>query len=82
MYIFGCDNLATHTLNTLVGEEIVMFTPLVASLGGIPLQTILVVLVAVAIGVLLARVALSIFWKVLVLGIIVVGAVYAAGILM
>lgn len=59
-----------------------MFVPLVAGFAGVPIETVLVVLVALAIGVLLARVALSIFWKVLVLGIIVVGAVYAAGVLL
>ena len=58
-----------------------MFAPLVSSFGGVPLQTILIVLVAVALGVLLARFALSIFWKVLVVGILVEGAVYAAGVL-
>ena len=82
VFICGYQSYATHTLNTLVGKEIGMFTPLVAGLGGIPLQTILIVLVALAVGVLLARVALSIFWKVLVIGIVLVGALYAAGILL
>lgn len=59
-----------------------MFAPLVAGLDGVPLELILGVLVALAVGVLLARIALSIFWKVLVVGILVVGALYAAGVLL
>lgn len=57
-----------------------MFVPLVAGLG-VPLETVLVVLVALAVGVLLARMALSIFWKLLVVSILVVGAAYASGVL-
>ena len=57
-----------------------MFIPLVAGLG-VPLETVLVVLVALAVGVLLARMALSIFWKLLVVSILVVGAAYASGVL-
>ena len=58
-----------------------MFTPLVAGLG-VPVRLVLVVLVALAVGVLLARVVLSIAWKLLIVGILVVGAVYAVGVLL
>lgn len=75
-------SLATHTFNIHVWEVTAMFGPLAAGLGGVPLQTVLIVLVALAVGVLLARVALSIAWKVLVVGILVVGAIYAVGVLL
>lgn len=74
--------LATRTFNTLVRKATAMFGALVAGLGGVPLKTVLLVLVALAVGVLLARVVLSIAWKVLVVGILLVGALYAVGVLL
>lgn len=59
-----------------------MFGVLVAGLGGVPLETVLLALIALAIGVLVARVVLSIAWKVLAVAILLVGAAYAAGVLL
>ena len=60
-----------------------MFTwPIVTGPAGVPLETILIVLVALAVGVLLARIALSLAWKLLVVAILAVGALYASGVLL
>lgn len=58
-----------------------MFAVLVAGLD-VPVETILIALVALAVGVLVARVALSIAWKLLIVGVLVVGVIYAAGVLL
>jgi hypothetical protein len=53
-----------------------MLLPLVGALGGVPLQNLLVAIVALAVIVLVGRFVLHVAWKLLVVAGVVVGLLY------
>ena len=57
-------------------------TPLAAGLLGTPLGTLLVALVGLAAVVLVGRILLNLAWRLLLVDIVVVGALYTAGVLL
>ena len=62
--------------------DFTMDIALAAGLPATPLGKLLVGLVALAAVVLVGRVLLSIAWKLLLIGIVVVGGLYTAGVLL
>ncbi|WP_137284974.1 hypothetical protein [Halorussus salinisoli] len=59
-----------------------MAVALAAGLLATPLGTLLVALVALAATVLVGRILLNVAWKILLVAIVVVGALYTAGVLL